>query len=304
MKIKKSFKNALMVTVVLVMALPAQAWWLPVCWGTTICLWVNPLASLGRLANVLAGYHLTETEIDATAGIQKIKDNIGIGNGPGVSATGATGADLVSSEEGAEMQQLAAESAENAPSVPEVLVTLVTDAEKNTNGEGFLAVREANTKILFADYCSDCQSTDPETGDCSLYAQRECTDEEKIKLNQGCDACRQKDASGKCISFDSKECARNRQNEWLVQATSGAEGTLDSHPHTASDLYSNLQSMLREAGQSRTVSDFWSDLQKISVQSNTIVPEITFVYAMDLLSTSERRVAETGVEYQSVTTEQ
>ena len=34
------------------------------------------------------------------------------------------------------------------------------------------------------------------------------------------------------------------------------------------------------------------------MQSNAITPEITFIYAMDLMSTAERRVSEVGVDYE------
>ena len=280
----------------LAVSFPAYAvWGGPICAWSVVCLWVNPFVSLGRLANILAGLKLMKTEIDATAGFEEIKNNIGMGDGPGVSATGASGADLTTEEEGAQMQ---AEQAERAATVPDIVVKLITDTLKNEKGEGFYAVREANAQILLSDYCSECAQRSTTTGECTKYVQRECTEAEKITINQGCDACLERNSAGQCIAFDSASCARERQNYWLIQSVSAAEGTLDAHADAAKKFYVDLKGLLQQASQSRLVADFWSDLQRFSVQSNAITPEVTFVYAMDLMSTSERHAAEVGVDYE------
>jgi len=308
MKTIKNLKNVLIVVVMLAISSPVHVyakWAGPVClplppgvsmvgWIPVPCLWINPFVALGRLANILAGRKLMKTEIDATAGFEEIKNNIGMGEGPGVSATGASGEDLTTEEEGAQMQ---AEQAERAAMVPDIVVNLILDAEKNKDGEGFFGVREANAQILLSDYCSDCSQRSTTTGKCTKYTQRECTSAEKVMLNQGCDACLERNAQGQCIAFDSASCARERQNYWLIRAVNGAEGTLDAHADAARKFYVDLKKLLNQTGKSTLVSDFWSDLQRFSVQSNAIVPEITFVYAMDLLSTAERRVSEVGVDY-------
>ncbi|MBP5343570.1 MAG: hypothetical protein J6Y85_00630 [Alphaproteobacteria bacterium] len=297
MKITKSLKNTvgvLAVAVVLMTSRPSYAPFIPaLCWPIGVCLWTDVVGLVARVANIAAGYKLNKTEIDATAGFEKIKNNIGMGEGPGISATGASGADLVTEEEGAQMQ---AEQAERAAMVPDIIVNLFTDAEENEQGEGFRAIREANAQILLSDYCSECTQRSTTTGECLKYTQRLCTEAEQVAINQGCDACLERNDQGQCIAFDSASCARERQNYWLIQAVNGAEGTLDAHVAGARKFYENLKKLLVATSTSTTVSDFWSDLQRFSVQANTIVPEITFVYAMDLLSTSERRVSEVGVE--------
>ena len=296
MKTMKNLKNALIIASMLAVSSPAYAvWGGPICAWTVVCLWMNPLVALGRLANIAAGYKLTKTEIDATAGVEEIKNNIGMGDGPGVSATGASGEDLTTEEEGAQMQ---AEQAERAATVPDIVVNLIVDVLNNDKGEGFYAVREANAKILLSDYCSDCSMRSTTTGECTKYTKRECTEAEKVTINQGCDACLERNESGQCIAFDSASCARERQNYWLIQSVNGAEGTLDSHVDGAKKFSADLKKLLQQTSKSRLVADFWSDLQRFSVQSNAITPEITFIYAMDLMSTAERRVSEVGVDYE------
>ena len=281
MKKQKNFIWILCLVIALGTAVPSKAIFSHVHWGVGI--WLSPLAYLGRLANVLAGYKLTKTEIDATEGFEKIKENIGMNEEASEESGEESSAPLMSEE-----------TYDNAEMIPDAILSLIEDPEENSDGKKFYSIREANTQILFADYCSDMGS------DTTLYVQRECTDEEKINLNQGCDACQQRNSEGQCISYDSAQCARERQNYWLTQSTSGVEATLDAHGGSARSFYGELSEWLTAFKEEMTVMEYWSRLQELSVQANSIVPEITFVYAMDLLSTSEMRVNETGVDYQTL----
>ena len=299
MNLKKSLRNTVMAVVALTVALPAYAIWTgPICWITFACVPWDLVEFAARLWGIAAEKKLLTTEISATEGLQPILDNIGKGNGPGVSATGNTGADLTSEEEGAQMQQ---EQAMNAATVPNVLVQLVTDEERSADGLDFWTIREANLQQALSDYCSECAS-ESSSGDgiCKIYKERDCTQEERNKINQDCDACHQHDDKDLCISYDAGECAKERQNKWGYKATNGAIGTADSHQDEMVKLYEDLKALLRSAGKTGTVAGFWSDLQMMSVQSSVIAPEITYYYAMDLLSTSIRRMYEGGVDYETL----
>jgi len=290
MKTKQSLRNVIIISALLGMAWPAQAWWDQKCWMIG-CVWTNPSANFSRLLDLLALRKLLKTEIWASEGFAKIREALEEGEG----AEGESEDDLSTEEEGVQM------SGDSASTVPDIVVDLISDAEKNKEGLGFLDVREANAQILLADYCSQCASRSDDNT-CTLYEKIECTDEEKITLNQGCDACSKRDDSGKCISYNSAQCALERQNYWLITAAIGAEATLDAHSGSSASFYSNLKSLLEQAKEVETIYDYWTVLQRFSVQSSKITSEVSFVYAMDLLSTAERRVSEAGTNYQEFST--
>lgn len=299
MNLKKSLRNTVMTAVALTVAFPAYAVWTgPICWMTVVCVPLDILNFAARLWGIAAEKKLMRTEISATEGLQPILDNIGKGNGPGVSATGNSGADLTSEEEGAQMQ---AQQAMNAATVPDVLVELVTDAERSADGLDFWKIREANLQQALSDYCSEC-ATSGVDGVCKTYKERDCTQEERDKINRACNACNAHNDQDLCVSYDAGECAKERQNVWIYTAANGAIGTVDAHQDEVKKLYEDLKALLASAGSTGTVAGFWSDLQMMSVQSSVIAPEITYVYSTDLLAMSIRRMYEGGVEYERLPT--
>ena len=294
MKLKTSLRNTLLAAIVIGVSTPSYAIWSgAICAWIGLCSWPGVLTAAARVWTIAQANKVTTTEIDATAGFQEILNNIGKGEGPGISATGNTGADLTSEEEGAEMQ---AEQARRAATVPNVAITYIVDAEKDEGGKDFYKLREINAQFVLADYCYVCSQKSTTGSDiCWKYEQKACSDTEKHTINADCSACSEHE-NDQCVSFDSVQCAEERQNKWLYVMTSSAAAEANASKKSITEFREKLIELLKHTGSSGTVAGWWSNVQTLSVQANAIVPEITRVYAADLQATSVRRVAEQGVE--------
>ncbi len=218
----------------------------------------DPISALVEALFLAIQYTRKDTEIDASAGIKKIKDNIGQGDGPGISATGASGADTVTDEEAAEMVKAAEEE---AATVPNLIIELIEKKEAD-----FKKVQAVIADQAFV--------------------------RDSAEVNADCE-CDNGKKGTQCSPVD---CAVDRQNEDLMTASTAASTLADSFFQKGQDeSYEKLQGLIDQINSDETLIDFVADMGAVSVYSSDQLVDMIELYAYDLAAQSYRNLSTVGV---------
>ena len=228
--------------------------------------------------------HTETIHYDVTNGLEKIKSNIGMYRDQGdcgISATGNTGCDLTTPEQGAAED---AKMDEEAAVIPDSTIAIINESEKDgkitldgksdiknqkddvvgNKGDTFDRVRENVTSYIFisddSDINADC-TCDRGTGD----------------------ACEQ------------SECAQQRQNEALYQASLGASSTADSNLQQMDKRYDNLIKAVSEINEVETIADFVGKMGRLSVYGSDAVANMMTLQTHDLRAQSYRNLVFGGI---------
>lgn len=228
--------------------------------------------------------HTETVHYDVTNGLEKIKSNIGMYRDQGdcgISATGNSGCDLTTPEEGAAED---AKMDEEAAVIPDSTIAIIKESEKDgkitldgksdiknqkddvvgNKGDTFDRVRENVTSYIFisddSDINADC-TCDRGTGD----------------------ACEQ------------SECAQQRQNEALYQASLGASSTADSNLQQMDKRYDNLVKAVSEINEVETIADFVGKMGRLSVYGSDAVANMMTLQTHDLRAQSYRNLVFGGI---------
>jgi len=241
--------------------------------------------AVGALTGVIArewNRHTETIHYDITDGLRKIKENIGFFQDEGicgVSATGATGCDLATEEEGAEMARMQEEA---AAVIPDSTIAIIEhseekgavtydpnsqDADKRdgmgTQGSTFEQVRENVTKYMFA------------TNDVNTNADCRC--------DQGTGA-----------DCDASECAQQRQNAVLVVASTGASSVADTYLRDVNKNYNNLDKLVEQVNTAKTIGDMAGFLGYISAYASGAAADQMLLQTYDLRVQSYRNLISSG----------
>ena len=226
-----------------------------------IGLLTDYIGALLEYAVAAAGEKLKTLEIDASAGSDKLEKNIGAQQDRGHcgrSATGNTGCDLTTEEEGAAMRE---EAEKMAMDVPDSAIKLIEDKEKVS----LPAVQEEIAKIAFAQDGAD--------------------------LNKDC-----KCATGTADQCDPIECAKARQNEELAIATTSAAAEADAFFANMDAEYKDLNNLVSSLNGMTTLREFIAGMGDLSVYASQRVPTIMLMYSKDLTAQSYRNLTTEGTE--------
>ncbi|MBQ4471925.1 MAG: hypothetical protein II942_01590 [Alphaproteobacteria bacterium] len=226
-----------------------------------IGLLTDYIGALLEYAVSAAGEKLKKLEIDASAGSDQLEKNIGMQQDRGHcgrSATGNTGCDLTTEEEGAAM----AEEAEKAAmDVPDSAIKLIEDKEKVS----LESVQTEIAKIAFA--------------------------QDGAEANKDC-----KCADGTADQCDPIECAKARQNEELATATSSAIAEADAFFGQMDTEYKELNELVSSLNGMTTLREFIAGMGDLSVYASQRVPTIILLQSKDLTAQSYRNLATEGTE--------
>ena len=228
--------------------------------------------------------HTETIHYDVTDGLEKIKENIGMYQDQGicgVSATGATGCDLVSEEEGAEMT---AEEEEEMSIIPESTIELIqkteADGEITCNSED---VEESEYEKV---RCQTGSTFDKVRSNVALYMFE--TDDETVNAD-----CKCTNGTGKACS--TSECAQNRQNDALVVASTAASGAADAYLRDMDERYTKLSDFVDEINTSSTIAAYVGRMGYLSVYASSIAAEQMALQTYDLRAQSYRNLIFSGI---------
>ena len=229
--------------------------------------------------------HTETIHYDVKNGLEKIKENIGMYRDQGkcgVSATGNTGCDLTTPEQGAEED---AKMDEEAAVIPDSTISIIVESEKdgkivldgksdlanqkddvvkNKKGDKFDRVRENVASYIFISDDSDVNA------DCTCSA------------GTG-DACEQ------------SECAQQRQNDALYQSSLGASSTADANLQKMDSRYENLVKAVSEINEAETIADFVGKMGRLSVYASDAVANTMTLQTHDLRAQSYRNLVFGGI---------
>jgi len=225
--------------------------------------WLGTLTDyLGALMEFIVsatGEKLKELEADASAGSDQLEKNIGMQQDRGYcgrSATGNTGCDLTTEEEGAKMKE---EAAQAAMDVPDSTIKLIEDPEKLA----LSAVQEDISKIAFS--------------------------QNDAELNKDCHC-----AEGTGAACDPVECAKARQNEELAVATTSAAAEADAFFREMDTEYKELSDLVDSLNGMKTLREFIGGMGDLSVYASARVPTMIMLTAKDLTAQSYRNIVSLG----------
>lgn len=277
-----SLKKGFLITTVIVgsmILLSVRAHAIPICAGGFICFWQDPLGAA-------AGFVLRKTQkallnpvYDITDGLEKIKSNIGMYRDKGdcgISATGNSGCDLTTPEQGAQED---AEMDAEAQVIPDSTIKIITESESDgsivldgksdqkgkkddvvgNKGDTFDRVRENVASYVFV-------SDNPD-------------------VNADCKCSR-----GTGADCEPTECAQSRQNEALMQSSLGASSTADFYLKDMDANYDNLVKLVEEVNGAETLADFVGEMGRLSVYASSAVTDIMTLQTHDLRSQSYRNL--------------
>ena len=228
--------------------------------------------------------HTETIHYDVTNGLEKIKSNIGMYRDQGdcgISATGNSGCDLTTPEQGA------AEDAamdEEAAVIPDSTIEIITESEKDgkitldgksdiknkrddvvgNKGDTFDRVRENVTSYIFI------------------------SDDTEVNADCTCDR-------GTGEACEQSECAQQRQNDALYQASLGASSTADSNLQQMDKRYQNLVKAVSEINEVETIADFVGKMGRLSVYGSDAVANMMTIQTHDLRSQSYRNLVFGGI---------
>jgi len=221
--------------------------------------------------------HTENLHYDIKQGIKKIKENIGMFKSEGkcgVSATGNTGCDLITEEEGAE---LAAKAEEEAMALDQTTIKIIEENEagiedtsvdgvaKNKKGDLFDKVRANVEGYIFTN------NSEAVNADCTCN-------------------------KGKGKKCSPNECARTRQNDALVQASTAASATADTYLRNVDKNYDVISKAVNDINGTSTVADFVGKTGQLSVDGASFVADLMLLQAYDLRAQSYHGLASLGID--------
>lgn len=221
--------------------------------------------------------HTEKIHYDITDGLRQVKEAIGNYQDEGIcgqSATGASGCDLATEEEGAAM----AEAAANAAAViPESTIAIILHDE--SKGE---ITYNANVQGSLADQGSTFDQV-RENVESYMFA----TDDPNVNADCVC-------ASGTGNDCAATECAQQRQNDALVTSSTGAASVADTYLRDIEKNYNNLNKLVKEVNTAETIVDMIVQLGNISVYASSAAVEQMLLQAYDLRVQSYRNLISSG----------
>ena len=274
------------------------------CAYTYACAWMELLANpVGFIVREWNEKIMTPT-YDVHDGLERIKRNIGMYQDQGecgISATGNTGCDLTTPEQGAEEDaQMAAQEAVIPPSTVDIIYFSETgkvtingkevDATKiGLDGED---VDEETKKKLNSILSAKGSTFDQVRANVTKYIFRSDDDE----VNKSC-KCTTK-IKGKC---DPTECAQTRQNDALFVSSLGASARADTYLEKTKmdENWSRLANYIKEvngSGSQTTLADFVGRLGKLSVYASSLTTDIMALHSHELRSQSYRNLVFGGTD--------
>jgi len=236
--------------------------------------------------------HTETIHYDVTNGLEKIKENIGMYRDQGkcgISATGNTGCDLTTPEQGAaEDAQLEAQLAV----IPESTIKIITESEDKgqvaldgksdienkkddvigkhvvgKKGDKFDRVRANVTSYIFISTKDNAEEVDE---DCTCSA-------------------------GTGTACEPSECAQQRQNDALYQAALGASSVADTNLREIDKRYKNIVKAVSEINDVKTIADFVGKMGRLSVYGSDAVSLMMTLQTHDLRSQSYRNLMFGGI---------
>ena len=224
--------------------------------------------------------HTEKINYDVSNGIDKVKENIGAYQSEGkcgVSATGTTGCDLTTAEEGA----AATEAAQaEAAVIPETTIEILKKSE--TDGS------------LTYDGDKDDDTVSHKTGDTFDQVRANVTryifesDEDDVNADCKCSA-------GTGQDCDVSQCAQQRQNDALYVASLGASSTADTYLKDIDKSYDNLASIVKSIDGTVIIAEFVGKMGDLSVYGASVVVELMNLQAHDLRAQSYRNLMSGGI---------
>ena len=245
----------------------------------------DPVSAAAALLAREWNRHTETIHYDIENGMEKIKSNIGMYRDQGdcgISATGNSGCDLTTPEEGAAED---AKMDEEAAVIPDSTITIIQESEKDgkikldgksdiknqaddvvgKKGDTFDRVRENVTGYIFV---SD-----------DAAVNEDCT----CSAGTGGDAC------------DHSECAQQRQNDALYQSSLGASSVADSNLQKMDQRYEDLTKLVSEINEVETIADFVGKMGNFSVYASDAVANMMTLQTHDLRSQSYRNLVFGGI---------
>lgn len=248
------------------------------------CLFQDPVSMATGLLAREWNRHTETIHYDVTNGIEKVKENIGQYKSDGkcgVSATGQTGCDLTTEEEGAAATEAAAEE---ASVIPDSTITLI----KNSELDGSIVLDGGQDQTSQADDVVNNKSGDTfDKVRSNVVSYIFETDDTTVNADCTCSAGTGSDCS-------TSECAQTRQNDALYAASLGAAATADSYLQDIDANYTHLTNMVSEVNSS-TIAGFVGDMGKLSVYASSAATDIMTLLTHDLRAQSYRNLMTSGV---------
>ncbi len=225
--------------------------------------------------------HTETIHYDIKNGMEKIKENIGMYRDQGkcgISATGETGCDLSTPEQGAEEDAM---MDEEAAVIPDSTIAIIVESEKD--GKIVLdGKKDEESK-------SDKDNVVGKKGD-KFDRVREnvksyifISDDEAVNADCTC-------SKGSGASCDASECAQQRQNDALYQSSLGASSVADANLRKMDERYENLVTAVSEINEAETIADFVGKMGRLSVYASDAVANMMTLQTHDLRSQSYRNL--------------
>ncbi len=239
--------------------------------------------------------HTETIHYDVTNGLEKIKSNIGMYRDKGdcgISATGNSGCDLTTPEQGAEED--AAMDAEAAV-IPDSTIAIITESEDDGT--------------ITLDGKSDKEESKNEKDDTigSYVVGKKGDKFDQVRANvteyifistkenaEDVDAdCRCNKGTGTVC--EASECAQQRQNDALYQASLGASSTADFNLQQMDKRYQNVTKAVSEINEVSTIADFVGKMGRLSVYASDAVANMMTLQTHDLRAQSYRNLVFGGI---------
>ena len=224
--------------------------------------------------------HTETIHYDVNNGVRKVKENIGLFKEEGkcgVSATGTTGCDLMTEEEGA----AAAEEMQNqVPVIPQSSIDIIEFDESKGD------IRLDGTRDDVKTVWHKGDKFDRVRANVANYMFKS----DDVEVNEDCKCGR-----GTGSQCDESECAQGRQNDALHRAVVGAAATGDAYLKDVDANYNKLEGLVSEINSAKTIADFVGKLGRFSVYASSAVADLMALQAHDLRAQSYRALVFGGI---------
>lgn len=272
-------KKFLMASIVGSMVWTNAAQALPLCSPTFVCFWMDPFMFAASMLNRAWSKKLQNPTYDVHDGLEKIKKNIGMYRDQGecgISATGNSGCDLTTPEQGAAED---AEMAEQEQVIPDSTINIIWASETgkvNVNGQEVSATKITSKKGTFDQVRENVASYIFVSDDDDVNADCACTTK----------------VDGKC---DPTECAQQRQNDALFTASLGASARADKYLQEMDKNWNTLVKYVEEINGVETLADFVGKLGNLSVYASSATTDLMALQTHDLRTQSYRNLIFGGI---------